>query len=61
MNKKEQMESFMNTILRRFVIDIRHNNITRNDMCFGTYNISELYIANIHMVYRDYIQTLHGS
>lgn len=60
MNKKEQMESFMNAVIRRFVIDIRHNNI-RNDMCFGTYNISELYIANIHMVYRDYIKTQHRS
>lgn len=61
MNKKEQMESFMNAILRRFVIDIRHNNIIRNDMYFGTYDSSELYIANIHMVYRDYIKTLHRS
>ncbi|AXC38905.1 UNVERIFIED_ORG: hypothetical protein [Escherichia phage CMSTMSU] len=55
------MESFMNTILRRFVIDIRHNNSIRNDMNFGTYDISELYIANIHMVYRDYIKTQHRS
>lgn len=61
MNKKEQMESFMNTMLRRFVIDIRHNNSIRNDMYFGTYDISELYIANIHMVYRDYIKTQHRS
>lgn len=54
MLKKEQMESLMNAVIRRFVNDIQHKNCITNDK----YGI-ELYIANIHMAYREYIKTLH--
>lgn len=57
MNKKEQMESLMNVIIRRFVNDIGRKNGIQDDR-FSTREFSELYIANIHMAYRDYIKTL---
>lgn len=58
MLKKEQMESFINAVIRRFVKDISHKNCITNDS-FGARDSSELYIANILWAYREYIKTLH--
>ncbi len=56
MNKKEQMESFMNAVIRRFVKDVSYKNCIKNDG-FGARDSSSVYIANIHWVYREYINS----